>query len=80
MGAEPGDAPLRPKAPLWVDRWLRGRVAKRSPNLLSKRDPGIASLRGQLSASVTTNGHNSVRILRAKARKLIVRSLTAATI
>ena len=25
MGAEPGGAPLRPKAPLWVDRWLGGR-------------------------------------------------------
>ena len=43
VGAEPGDAPLRPKAPLWVDRWLGGRcavlltfyqkrVAKRDPN------------------------------------------------
>ena len=25
MGAEPGGAHLRPKAPLWVDRWLGGR-------------------------------------------------------
>ena len=34
MGAEPGGAPLRPKAPLWVDRWLGGRVAKRSPKII----------------------------------------------
>ena len=25
VGVEPGGAPLRPKAPLWVDRWLGGR-------------------------------------------------------
>ena len=24
MGVEPGGAPLRPEALLWVDRWLRG--------------------------------------------------------
>ena len=34
MGTEPGGAPLRPKAPLWVDRWLGGRVVKRSPKIL----------------------------------------------
>ena len=34
MGAEPEGAPLGPKAPVWVDRWPRGRVAKRSPNFL----------------------------------------------
>ena len=34
MGAKPGGAPLRSKAPLWVDRWLGERVAVRSPKIL----------------------------------------------
>ena len=38
MGAEPGGAPLRPKAPLWVDRWLGGRVAVRSPKILAREN------------------------------------------
>ena len=36
MGAEPGGAPLRPKALLWIDPWWGGESQKVHPN--SKRE------------------------------------------
>ena len=48
MGAEPRGAPLRPKAPLWVDRWLGGRVAIRSPKILHvKKRENVSLIRGR---------------------------------
>ena len=53
MGAEPGGAPLRPKAPLWVDRWLRGRVAKRSPKQLTRRGLTARGVRSDFHTNLT---------------------------
>ena len=46
MGAESTGTPLSPKAPLWVDRWLGGRVEKRSPKFYTwKRENVVKNVK-----------------------------------
>ena len=55
MGAEPGGAPLRPKAPLWVDGWLGGRVAKRSPKFCTRERENVKMQNENLKANTRTD-------------------------